>query len=155
MRAGRDSPFPRRLSISDAIPDWIQRGPRRPKRKCANGVRKAPCQLPILPRSKRVRSQLIRPRLSKRVNQWTERETRCEIKTKFWSVNGWCHRRNEPGKSIKPVTAAYKDPTSRLEHHLAARTADHAVVGSVCAVGRAEARLQNSCNLKAPDKMSI
>jgi hypothetical protein len=29
-----------------------------------------------------MRSKLIRRRVSKRVNQWTERETRCEIKTK-------------------------------------------------------------------------
>src|SRR6266487_2756034 len=134
MRAGRDSPFPRRPSISDATPDWMRRRPKRPKHKCVNGVKKVAYRFRTLRRSKRVRTKLIRRRVSKRVNQWTERETRCEIKTKSWSVNGWCH----PSKSIKPVTASYEDPTSRLEHHLAARTADHAVVGSVCSVGRAE-----------------
>src|SRR6266498_1939253 len=110
MRAGPDSPFPRRPSISDAIADWIRRRPKRPKRKCANGVRKAAGQLQTLRRSKRLRSQLIRRRVPKRVNQSTEGETRCEIKTKSWSVNGWGHRRNEPGKSIKPVTAGYEEP---------------------------------------------
>src|SRR6266481_6305430 len=82
MRAGRDSPFPRRLSISDAIADWIQRGPRRPKRKCVNGVTKVAGQLRTFRRSKRLRSQLIRRRVPKSVNQWTDRETRCEIETK-------------------------------------------------------------------------
>src|SRR5437867_5164613 len=91
MRAGPDSPFPRRLSTSDAIADWIQRGPRRLKRKCVNGVTKAACQLRAPRRSKPLRRQSIRRRVSKRVNQWTERETRYEIKTKPWSVNGWCH----------------------------------------------------------------
>src|SRR6266481_5589155 len=81
MRAGPDSPFPRRLSISDAIAGWIQRGPRRPKRKCVNGLTKVACQFRTLRRSKRLRSQLIRRRVPKRVNQWTERETRCEIRT--------------------------------------------------------------------------
>src|SRR6266436_4415818 len=110
MRAGRDSPFPRRLSISDAIPDWIQRRPKRPKHKCVNGVTKVAYWFQTLRRSKRVRTKLIRRRLSKRGNQWTERETRYEIKTKSWSVNGWCHRRSEPGKSIKLVTAGYEEP---------------------------------------------
>src|SRR6266436_2812438 len=100
MRAGRDSPFPRRLSISDAIPDWIQRRPKRPKQKFVNGVTKVAYRFQTLRRSKRVRTKLIRRRLSKRGNQWTERETRYEIKTKSWSVNGWlsmrinCHIRN-------------------------------------------------------------
>src|SRR5437773_9228162 len=96
MRAGRDSPFPRRLSISDAIPDWMRRRPKRPKHKCANGVRKAARQLRAPRRSKRVRTKLIRRRVSKRVNQWTERETRYDIKTKSWSVNGWCHFPDPP-----------------------------------------------------------
>ena len=38
-----------------------------------------------------MRTKLIRRRVSERVNQWTERETRYDIKTKSWSVNGWCH----------------------------------------------------------------
>src|SRR6266700_6991416 len=91
MRAGPDSPFPRRLSISDAIPDLIQRGPKRPKHKCVNGATKVAYRFRTLRRSKRVRTKLIRRRVSKRVNQWTERETRYDIKTKSWSVNGWCH----------------------------------------------------------------
>src|SRR6266480_2535856 len=109
MRAGRDSPFPRRLSISDATADWMRRRPMRPKHKCVNGVTKVAYRFRTLRRSKRVRTKLIRRRVSERVNQSTERETRCE-KTKSWSVNGWCHRRNEPGKSIKPITAGYKEP---------------------------------------------
>src|SRR6266542_5511893 len=51
MRAGPDSPFPRRLSISDAMADWIRRGPKRPKHKCANGVTKAACQFRTLRRN--------------------------------------------------------------------------------------------------------
>src|SRR5438874_9567553 len=109
MRAGPDSPFPHRPSISDATADWMRRGRKQPKHKCANGRRKAACQFRTLRRSKRVRTKLIRRRVSERVNQWTERETRCE-KTKSWSVDRWCHRRNEPGKSIKPETAGYKEP---------------------------------------------
>src|SRR6266481_3448536 len=81
MRAGPDSPFPRRPSISDATADWMRRRPQRPKHKCANGVRKAAGQLRTLRRSKRLRSQLIRRRVPKRVNQSTEGETRCEIRT--------------------------------------------------------------------------
>src|SRR5437773_11888914 len=91
MRAGPDSPFPHRPSISDATADWMRRGRKQPKHKCANGRRKAACQFRTLRRSKRVRTKLIRCRVSERVNQWTERETRCEIKTKPWSVNGWRH----------------------------------------------------------------
>src|SRR6266487_3037316 len=110
MRAGRDSPFPHRPSISDATADWMRRRPKRPKHKCVNGVTKVGYRFRTLRRSKRVRTKLIRRRVSKRVNQWTERETRCEIKTKSWSVNSWCHLLNEPCKSIKPVTAGYEEP---------------------------------------------
>src|SRR5262249_4044322 len=53
--------------ISDAIADWIQRGPRRPKRKCVNGLTKVACQFRAIRRSKRVRSPLIRRRVPKRV----------------------------------------------------------------------------------------
>ncbi len=38
-----------------------------------------------------MRTKLTRRRVSKRVNQWTERETRCEIKTEARSLNAWCH----------------------------------------------------------------
>src|SRR6267154_6057974 len=109
MRAGPDAPFHRRPSISDATADWMRRRPKRPKHKCVNGVPKVAYWFRTLRRSKRVRTKLIRRRVSERGNQWTERETRCE-KTKSWSVDGGCHRRNEPGKSIKPVTAGYKEP---------------------------------------------
>src|SRR6266446_8865075 len=109
MRAGPDSPFPHRPSISDATADWMRRRPKRPKHKCVNGVPKVAYRFRTLRRSKSVRTKLIRRRVSKRVDYWTERETRCK-KTKSWSVHGWCHRRNEPGKSIKPVTAGYKEP---------------------------------------------
>src|SRR6266487_2219855 len=91
MRAGPDSPFPHRPSISDATADWMRRRPKRPKHKCVNGVKKVAYRFRTLRRSKRVRTKLIRRRVSKRVNQWTERETRYDIKTKSWSVNGWCH----------------------------------------------------------------
>src|SRR5206468_1753696 len=69
----------------------MRRRPKRPKHKCVNGVTKVAYRFRALRRSKRVRTKLIRRRVSKRVNQWTERETRYEIKTKSWSVNGWCH----------------------------------------------------------------
>src|SRR5438067_6752637 len=94
----------------------MRRRPKRPKHKCVNGVTKVAYQFRTLRRNKRVRTKLIRHRVSKRVNQWTERETRCEIKTKPRSVNGCCHRRSGPGKSIKPVTAATKNLTGRTRH---------------------------------------
>src|SRR6266446_8367281 len=99
MRAGPDSPFHRRPSISDVTAEWMRRRPKRPKHKCANGVPKVAYRFRTPRRSKRMRTKLIRRRVSERVNQWVERETRCEIKTKPRSVNGWCHRRSEPGKS--------------------------------------------------------
>ena len=88
MRAGLDSLFLRRLSISGAIADWIQRGPRRPKRKSVNGVKKVPANFEMFRRSKRLRLQLTAAGfLSKGQARLARKEfmvRKCTSKVLFW-----------------------------------------------------------------------